>query len=56
MRKTLRWIGTLVVLITITFAATVAAGGALARVGASSVNGTEINMPYPTPDPHPSNP
>jgi hypothetical protein len=53
MRKTLRWIGTLVVVTTIMFAAMVAAGGALARAGASSVNGTGINMPYPTPDPHP---
>ena len=53
MRKTLRWIGTLVVVITITFAAMVAAGGAMARVGASSVNGAGINLPYPTPDPPP---
>ena len=56
MRSTLRWIATLVLVTTITFAALVAAGGALARVGASSVNGTEVNLPYPTPDPHPSIP
>jgi len=53
MRKTLRWIGTLVVVVMITFAAMVAAGGAMARVGASSANGAAVSLPYPTPDPHP---
>ena len=53
MRKTLRSIGTVVVVVMITFAAMVAAGGAMARVGASSANGAAVSLPYPTPDPHP---
>jgi hypothetical protein len=49
MKKFLRLIATVILVSTVTFAAMVLAGSALAHAGTSAAYST----PHPTPDPHP---